>query len=268
MFKRDGHIHSPYCPHGSTDTFVQYIERAIQLGFKEITFTEHAPLPAPFIDTTPTKDSSMTIEQMEEYLKEVQEIKEIYYNQLKINVGLEVDYIEGYETEIRDFLSKWGHLLDDSILSVHFLLNGKNHHYDCVDYSPEHFQEMIGAYGGIDAIYECYYNTILKSILADLGQNKPKRIGHITLANKFQILYPPTNDFREKIVAILKQIKHSGYTLDYNAAGLKKPYCLEPYPPDWVIEEAKKLHIPLVYGSDAHQAKDLGQGYNLLVDRI
>ena len=26
---RDGHIHSPYCPHGSSDRFEQYIKKAI-----------------------------------------------------------------------------------------------------------------------------------------------------------------------------------------------------------------------------------------------
>ena len=37
--KRDGHVHSPYCPHGSLDTFDMYIERALLNGISEITFT-------------------------------------------------------------------------------------------------------------------------------------------------------------------------------------------------------------------------------------
>ena len=43
--KRDGHIHTPFCPHGTTDSFETYIEKAIANNFTEITFTEHAPLP-------------------------------------------------------------------------------------------------------------------------------------------------------------------------------------------------------------------------------
>lgn len=46
MIKRDGHIHSPFCPHGSSDTMASYCERAIAHGIETITFTEHAPLPA------------------------------------------------------------------------------------------------------------------------------------------------------------------------------------------------------------------------------
>lgn len=51
--KKDGHIHTPYCPHGTLDPIHLYIEKAIQNGFREISFTEHAPLPSNFIDPTP-----------------------------------------------------------------------------------------------------------------------------------------------------------------------------------------------------------------------
>jgi histidinol-phosphatase (PHP family) len=64
MYKRDGHIHTPYCPHGTKDELKKYIKRAIDLEFDEITFTEHAPLPKGFEDAAPTKDSSMTMKPM------------------------------------------------------------------------------------------------------------------------------------------------------------------------------------------------------------
>lgn len=265
MVTRDGHIHTHFCPHGTKDSFTQYVERAISLGFKEITFTEHAPLPDNFEDTTPTKDSSIKIEELPNYLKEVQQIKDFYRDQLKINIGLEVDYIEGYESEIKNFLLEWGHFLDDSILSVHFLKNNNTNKYDCVDYSPELFSIMIEEYGSVDKIYNCYYNTILKSIRADLGPYKPVRIGHITLVNKFQLLYKAKDVYYKNLLTILQEVKKRGYTLDYNGAGVNKLYCKEPYPPNWVVEEAKKLNIPLVYGSDAHQAMDLGQGLDRLL---
>ena len=60
--KKDGHVHTPFCPHGSKDHFEEYIEKALALGFKEISFTEHAPLPEGFIDTTPTKEVAWFLE--------------------------------------------------------------------------------------------------------------------------------------------------------------------------------------------------------------
>ena len=36
---KDGHVHSPYCLHGSKDSFQTYIEKAIASGIEEISFT-------------------------------------------------------------------------------------------------------------------------------------------------------------------------------------------------------------------------------------
>ncbi|MBM7660523.1 histidinol-phosphatase (PHP family) [Bacillus mesophilus] len=258
----DGHIHTPFCPHGTKDSFEHYIEKAIGLGFKEISFTEHAPLPINFNDPTPLKDSSMRLEHLDSYFETITQLKERYSNQIKINRGLEVDYIEGYEDEIRSFLLKYGPLIDDSILSVHFLK--KDTSYYCMDYSPDAFGEMITIFGSVEHIYKSYYETVLKSIHSDLGLFKPKRIGHLTLAHKFQKKFPVQHSFEQEIREILVNMKEKQLQLDYNGAGINKPLCKEPYPPHWVIKEAITLSIPLVYGSDAHQVKDLHQGIDYL----
>jgi histidinol-phosphatase (PHP family) len=263
MLKRDGHIHSPFCPHGTKDRIEDYVERAILLGYEEISFTEHAPLPKGFVDPTPTVDSAMSIENIGIYLVEVEEVKNRYRDKIKINVGLEVDFIEGYEAETKSFLNDIGPKLDDSILSVHFLKNGSR--YDCVDYSPDGFEKMIGDYGTIDHIYRKYFDTLKKSIMTNLGDYKPKRIGHMTLIRKFHKKFPTYESYANEILEVLQRVKEKGYELDYNGAGIAKPLCREPYPPNWVIEEARKLQIPLVYGSDAHQVKELNQGRDILL---
>ena len=99
---RDGHIHSPYCPHGSSDRFEQYIKKAIEVGVMVMTFTEHFPLPKNFKDPSPENDSAMSEEHLLAYFKELKELKEKYKHSIKINIGVEVDYIEGYEKEIKE----------------------------------------------------------------------------------------------------------------------------------------------------------------------
>lgn len=261
---KDGHIHSPFCPHGTKDKMVNYVERAIELGYQEISFTEHAPLPPNFLDTTPTRDSAMLYHLLENYLIEVEKLKNMYRMKIKINVGLEVDFIEGFEDETRQFLNKVGPRLDDAILSVHFLKN--NSKYDCVDYSPDVFELMILDYGSVDNIYRKYFETLMLSINCDLGAFKPRRIGHMTLIRKFHKKFPTKVKFEEQILNILTLIKEKGYELDYNGAGTAKPLCREPYPPIWIINEAKRLQIPLVYGSDAHQVKELNQGREMMIE--
>lgn len=260
---RDGHVHTSYCPHGTKDSFNEYIERALTLGYTEMSFTEHAPLPKSFEDPAPTKDSAMDFRQLESYLHDLESLKMEYSGQIKINAGLEVDYIEGFEKEISDFLSNYGPYLDDSILSVHFLK--KNGQYDCMDYSPEVFAKMVTRYHSIEAIYHKYYQTVLKAVLIDLGPYKPIRMGHITLVQKFQKKFPTSKSFAPEIIELLHAIKDQQYELDYNGAGTAKPLCREPYPPNWVVDKACELEIPLIYGSDAHQIKELNQGKEQMI---
>jgi histidinol-phosphatase (PHP family) len=257
---RDGHVHSRFCPHGTKDSFESYIEKALSIGVKEISFTEHAPLPEGFIDPVPQSDSAMDKEHLEAYLAEIDALKRKYAGKITIHAGLEVDFIEGYESETAQFLNLAGPFLDDAVLSVHFLKDASG--YDCVDYSPEHFGKMKERYGSVEAIYENYYRTLLKSIYSDLGPYKPRRIGHITLVHKFQLKYPVERAFSNELDAVLKAVKENGYELDYNGAGTAKPLCRQTYPPRDIAEKAAALGIPLIYGSDAHQAKELGQGFD------
>ncbi|MCC3359692.1 histidinol-phosphatase HisJ, partial [Bacillus sp. REN16] len=251
-----------YCPHGTKDDFEDYIARALQLGFDEISFTEHAPLPARFIDPTPQKDSGMDANELENYFTVLTGLQKKYESDLKINIGLEVDFIEGYEKDTKNFLNEYGRYLNDSILSVHFLKKGNQ--YYCLDYSPDMFATMIQDYSTVEAVYEAYYDTLLRSVTSDLGQYKPKRIGHITLVHKFQKKFPTSKSFNEMTNKILDKIAEEGLSLDYNGAGINKPLCREVYPPELIIKEAIKRKIPLVYGSDAHSRKDLNQGFDQL----
>lgn len=121
---------------------------------------------------------------MASYLQELTNLKSYYRNALKINIGLEIDYIEGFEHETKEFLNEYGPYLDDSILSVHFLKNKDS--YFCMDFSEEEFDRMIGHFGSLEQIYNTYFATLYKSINSDLGPFKPKRLGHITLVEKFK----------------------------------------------------------------------------------
>jgi histidinol-phosphatase (PHP family) len=263
--RKDGHIHSPYCPHGTKDSFQDYVERAITLGFEEISFTEHAPLPPGFSDPTPAKDSGMDKALLDDYFKDIEKMKNLYRSRIKINCGLEIDFIEGFEEETINLLQEFGPRLDDAILSVHFLKHENG--YDCMDYSPEVFGKMVNIFGSIESLYQKYYETLLKSIKADLGSYKPKRIGHITLVHKFKKKFPVIGTFEDEIDELLAAMKEKGCELDYNGAGTVKPLCGEPYPPNWIIKKAVTIGIPLIYGSDAHQKKELGQGREQMIHK-
>lgn len=266
MLKQDAHLHTPFCPHGSLDSFHSYIEKAIKKRFDSITFTEHAPLPPSFQDPTPEQDSAMKLQDLEAYITKLAQLKQEYKGQLIVKTGLEVDFIKEYEEETRTFLDCYGPELDDAILSVHFLPAGDD--YICLDFDEHAFQQLISIYGSIEQVYQSYYDQIHSSILSSLGQYKPKRIGHITLVQKFKQLFPyeMSPELCQKVTLCLEETAKKGMSLDFNTSGLRKTYARSIYLDQWMIDLAKKKKIPLIFGSDAHQAEDLGYAYDQFED--
>ncbi len=255
---RDGHMHSPFCPHGTKDAFELYVNKAIQLGIEEITFTEHMPLPGIFMDKKFLDECAMDISVTDAYLLEVKKVKESYKNIIKINSGFEVDFVEGYEGKTRELLNRFGYGIEDGIISVHFIKIGEQ--YLAIDVL-EQFKEAIKKLGTIEKVYDKYYETLLLAIKADLGNFKPKRIGHPTLIRIFNNKYPCDYEPYELLDKIAKEIKNNNYEVDINTAGLRKPYCKEVYPSGAFLDLVKKYNIATVYGSDAHRSSDVGKDF-------
>jgi len=263
IMKWDGHTHTPFCPHGSNDSMEAYIEAAIAQGFNRISITEHAPLPTGFIDPVPLQDSAMKISDLTSYFDKCKTLKRYFASKIEIMIGLEIDYLAGYEEETKALLQEIGPILDDAILSVHFLQ--VNEQWVCLDYLPEIFEaSLIKPLGTIEQVYRTYYQTVLAAVEADLGPWKPRRIGHLSLVEKFKKKFPrPAQDLWLPLAKqILEVIKQKAYQLDFNTAGLKKPYCNDLYPSRELYLIGRALGIPFVYGSDAHTAKDIGYAYD------
>ncbi|GAA5415222.1 histidinol-phosphatase [Paraliobacillus ryukyuensis] len=259
----DFHIHTNYCPHGTTDSMEDYVRAAINKGLKAISFTEHAPFPKAFTDPTPTKDSAMLTEDLEKYFAEGNRLKKRYQDKINIYVGFELDYIIGFEKETKTFLDTYGEQMGDGILSVH-MLQAPDGSFVCLDYSLENFANIIVQFGSVDKVYQAYFKTVAASIEADLGKYKPNRIGHISLIEKFAKKYPPLKNYQDNYMQLLQLIKNNNYTLDANTAGLYKADCGKMYPPQNLMEIADQMGIALVPGSDSHAANTIARGFDQL----
>ncbi|EMG28503.1 histidinol-phosphatase [Listeria fleischmannii 1991] len=271
--KRDGHTHTEFCPHGSREEVERFIIRAIELDFDTYSITEHMPLPANFNqkaagDREAYETASMAMSDLPYYLKEMARLKEKYKSDIQIKIGFEVDYLAQFEAFTRDFLNEYGSQLDDGILSVHFL-EGKDG-IRSVDFSASDYETgIVEFYGGFREAQTAYLEQIKASILADLGPFKPKRLGHISLCQKFRHAFQTETALPEEtMMTLLELVQRGGYALDYNTAGLYKPDCLETYPPEKYIKQAKRLGIPLVYGSDSHAVSDVGRAYSVFAENL
>lgn len=269
--KIDGHTHTQYCLHGSGEEAEAFVLKAIEKGFTQYSITEHPPLPASFLTKLPYTQGeiatfNMKDEDMDSYIKEMQVLKSKYKDKIAIKIGLELDYLPAEITHLRYLLKEYGSYLDDALLSLHFLWGRGG--WRCVDHSSRDFQEgLIEHYSTYEEAQLAYYGLLEEAIKEDLGRYKPKRIGHMTLCNKFQHALNPQGlkspRVNKSIENILGLMVGQGYSIDVNVAGLYKEHCGEIYPPLWVIEKAKELGIPMVYGSDAHAVEDVGRSYDV-----
>ena len=252
--KRDGHMHTPFCPHGSKDSLESYIEIALEEGREEITFTEHFPMPEGIATPEFQRECTLQEEEISEYIATIQCVKNQYKERIRINIGFEVDYIEEYDEIIKENLNIYGKEMEDGILSVHFV-KFENQYY-AIDYLPD-FEALFHKTQSLEKIYDLYYETILKSIQADLGDYKPNRIGHISLVRIFNQKYPFHYKNEELIRKIVLEIKQRNFEIDFNIAGLRKVYCKETYPSGQFLEYIKQERIPIIIGSDAHSAEQV-----------
>lgn len=259
---KDGHIHTPYCNHGTKDPLEDYVKKALEVGLTEMSFTEHLPLlhGIPGVTDEFLDESGMYIDNIMDYINDVKILKEKYKNSIKINIGFEVDYFEGYEDKTIALLNKYGAYIDDSILSTHFVKYEDN--FYAVD-MLEDFSRLLEKVGSLEKVYDLYFNTVLKSINSDLGMYKPKRIGHITLVRRFAEKFPHEYKNIELFSRVIEELKHKDYEIDYNTAGLRKELCGETYPSGIFLEIIDKNNIRKIYGSDSHSARDVGEGFGL-----
>ena len=225
----DIHNHTKLCNHAEGE-ISQYIEKAIECGVKYFGFSEHAPMNF-------DEKYRITFEQMKEYERSVLEAKEKYKNSIEILLGYEVDYLKAYMDE-RVLKAD----VDFLIGSVHFI---EEWGFD----NPE----FIGNYKDmdIDEIWQKYFDAIeemAQSRLFDI-------VGHLDLIKIFK--YMPKKEIGEIAKNALLAIKEADMAVEINVAGFRKPIG-EAYPSVSLLNEIKKLDIPITFASDAHKPEQVG----------
>ena len=233
----DYHLH-PYS-HGEKNNYgiklmEDFINYAVKNKIKEIGFSDHDEF-----------SQKLNWESMD-YIKK--------HSPIPLLKGLEFDYIPGREEEITTKISKYE--LDYSIGSVHYI-DGWG--FDNPAFIDEYEKRDI------DQCYLEYFNNLKKAVNSGLFNI----IGHFDLIKVFG--YRPVKiKLMEIIKPILKDIKRTDLVLELNTNGLNKPV-KEIYPSIEILEMAYQLRIPITFGSDAHQAKRVGENiakYTALVKKI
>jgi histidinol-phosphatase (PHP family) len=235
----DYHTHHVRCGHAQ-GTLEQYVLRGMEIGLAQLGLSDHMPLLHVDLATYPP-GTAMLMEELPRYVEEALYLKDKYKNDIDIRVGLEGDYIEGYEEQIEAIVTAYP--WDYVIGSVHFL--GQ---WDISDHRQTAGWEGKDVY----SVYAQYYQYVAQAAKTGFYDY----IGHIDVIKRFG--FKPKEDTFELEKQALEAVKASGIAIELNASGLRMP-CEEMFPSRRMLEYAHAQGIPVTVGSDAHQPERLAQ---------
>lgn len=235
----DYHVHT----NNSFDSKVpmaEHCQRAVEIGLKEIVFTEH-------YDLNPN-DSGSGLFNYEKYSSEIEQCRQKYGDQLLIKKGLELGEAHLYTAEHEnfimgkdfDFLLGSVHFLGDVLLDAEFDLSEKE-------------------------LYLKYFSEVFE--LANKGEFHT--LGHIDVLKR----YVPSHfnkflaiDYEEIIREILKATIKRGKGIEINTSGFRQGLG-EPLPAVEIIKWFYQLGGEVItIGSDAHYVRHLGQDIDRGID--
>ena len=211
-------------------TGVQTCALPIYLGLREIGFSDHSPLPNGM-----GANVRMDEDELDDYVADVLKVREAYWGDLAVRLGIELDFVEGVEEFNAKLLAAYP--WDYVIGSVHYL------DPDCC------FPSWPRKYtGDVHALYAKYFEQIRK--MARSGQIDI--VAHFDVAKRCGTPHGPAE--ADDITATLQEIARCGLTMEVNTSGYRHSDLLhrEPYPGLPTVKQAVELNIPLMVNSDAH----------------
>jgi len=234
----DYHMHTPLCGH-AVGLPAEYARQAIAVGLEEIGFSDHAPMV-----NREMPGITMNIKQLPEYYRMMESVREEFKGNLRIKIGIEADFIPGYEEKTRMILKDFPY--DYVIGSVHFI---KEWGFD----NPEEREKWDQK--DVDQVYSDYYELLRRCAQSGLYDI----MGHVDLVKKFG--HRPSSDMSAEIRKTAKVFKESGVAVEINTSGLRKTV-KEMYPSLDALKIYCEEGVPLTFGSDAHDPHDVGRDFN------
>ena len=222
------HTHTPRCHHaGGSER--EYIENAIKVGFCELGFADHAPMP---FDNGYTSGIRMSLEQTEDYVNTLLDLRREYEKDIKIFIGFEAEYYPKYFERFLDFLSQYP--IDYLIMGQHFCCNeddGYPHNAITTD-STEHLVKYV------DQVTE------------GLSTGKFSYLCHPDMLN----FVGDKDVYRREMTRLIEFMKASDLPLELNLLGLAggRHY---PNPVFWAL--ASELGATAIIGCDAHEPRGI-----------
>ena len=238
----DYHIHSKFSPDGK-NSMEEMILRSIDLGLKEICFTDHVDYDIELID--------YFIVDYDKYFESLNYYTEKYKNKISIKKGIEF----GLQRQLCDKCKK-----DVEKYDFDFVICSQ-HAIDKIDLYFKDFFEDKDPHTAYKIYYEEYLNIIK-------NYKDYNILGHLDLVKRYspydEIL--DDDDFTDILAEILKQVISDGKGIEVNTSCFK--YNLPDLTPSRkIIKLYKDLGGEIITtGSDAHHTSFLACNFDKVYD--
>jgi histidinol-phosphatase (PHP family) len=243
LYLVDYHVHTIRCGHACGDDR-EYIEVAIAKGLKEIGFSDHVPrFYSPPNPNLPVTERGMDEVELEGYVESVLKYRS-EYKEIKIKLGLEIDYVPGWEERIEEFAKKypWDYLIG----SVHFV---PEWNYEYILREKEH---------GPEEIFPRYFALVAEAAESGLFDI----LGHIDLPKRaFRTLSP---EVMQELYQQLSRRIGTSAVVELNSYGIRSSKLGngEIYPNLELLKLCRHNNVKVTLGSDAHRPQDVGTDYD------
>ncbi len=245
------HGHCNYCD--GHDEIEAYVKKAIDLKMDAIGISSHAPLSFP-------SEWNMPAYKLDDYFKEIDDLKEKYSGEIPVYKSLEVDYIPNLMSPIHADILKAN--LDYTVGSVHFIGQMNDGTHWAVDAPADEF---------IKGLQETFNGDIKRAAIRYFELQRemleiatPDIIGHldkIKMHNKtFNLFDEDDQWYVDEVMKTLELCKEKNVIVEINTKAYYRDGHLFPGPE--YFSALKRLNIPITINSDAHHPDRLLLGFD------
>jgi histidinol-phosphatase (PHP family) len=241
------HTHTTFCD--GSDKPENYVLEAIRQKMTSLGFSGHAPVP--FENSWSTKQ-----ENMDEYFRIIDNLKNKYSDKLNIFKSLEIDYIPGLTKDFHTLRNSYS--LDYTIGSVHLVRDNSSEALWFIDGPDKNYVS------GLDKIFNNdiqdavghYYRQIQEMVI----NQQPDIIGHIDkikMNNKGRYFNEDEAWYRKLVNETLHVIAAHKCIVEVNTRGIYKKRTDSLFPSEYILKLCLELGIPVTVSSDAHSPSEL-----------